>query len=187
MKNEKLRNLEGKLHCNVKIYNLKFEICNPRRRCGFTLIELIIVLFIIGVALGLVGILVHRGSSELELKTFTKDVSATLRYARSHAITEKKFYSFIILKDKEAYGLYADFSINEDFFEEATPVVYKTIPKPLQIIFENRAEYLRIDFFPQGNSSGGIVEITNQKGKTFFIIVNKVTGRVGVKRIQNSK
>lgn len=148
---------------------------------GFTLIELIIVLLIIGIALGLVGVLIYRGTSDLELKRFTKNVSATLRYARSHAIAEKRVYSFIIWENKGVYGLYVDSSYNDDM-EEATPVIYKPIPKLLQTIFENRADYLRIDFFPQGNSSGGIIEIKNQKGKALVIIVNKVIGRVEVKK-----
>lgn len=152
---------------------------------GVTLIELIIVLFIIGIASGLVGVLIYRGTSDLELSTFTKDVSATLRYARSHAIAEKKVYSFIMWEDKMAYGLYVDYP--EEEVEEPAPLIYKTVPKLLEAIFKSKTDNFRIDFFPQGNSSGGIIEIKNQKGKTFFIIVNKVTGRVEVKKSQNEK
>jgi len=170
----------AKLRCS-----LKFTIPHFRGH-GFTLIELIIVLLIIGIAAALVGIVIHKGAGSLELSTFTKDVSATLRYARSHAIAEKRVYSLIIWKDQEAYGLYNDLSLSKDI-EEITPVIYKTIPQTLQIIFDSKTDYLRIDFFPQGTSTGGIIEIKNQKGKTFFIIVNKITGSVKVKKSQNEK
>lgn len=168
----KLRNSKN---CKVSTFLPSYQ------KDGFTLIELIIVMLIIGIASGFVGVLVHRGSSSRELNKFTKEVSATLRYARSRAVAEKKVYSFIIWRDKETYGLYVDFS-SDEHLEDVPPVVYKIIPKPLQIISETRADYLRMDFFPQGNSSGGTLEIINQKDKAFFIIVNKVTGRVEVRR-----
>jgi len=156
---------------------------------GFTLIELLIVMLIIGIALGFISITAYYGGGPLELNTFAKDVSATLRYARSHAIAEKRVYSFIMWKDKRTYGLYVDFSDNEET-EEPTPVIYKTIPDSLEATFKDRsprldpdADSFRIVFFPQGNSSGGIMEIRNQKSKVFLIIVNKVTGRVEVKKV----
>lgn len=146
---------------------------------GFTLIELLIVLVIIGIALGFVSITLYHEGGALELNTFVKDVSATLRYARSHAIAEKKIYSFIMLRDKRAYGLYVDFPSNSE--EKPEPIIYKTIPEFFETIFKSSTDDLKIDFFPQGNSSGGIVEVRNQKGKSFLITVNKITGRVEVK------
>jgi prepilin-type N-terminal cleavage/methylation domain-containing protein len=38
MKNEKLKNLDGRLRCNLKFCNLQFAICNSRRG-GFTPLE----------------------------------------------------------------------------------------------------------------------------------------------------
>ena len=178
---------------NFKIFNFQFSIFNSPSpnpfpqgegaREGFTLIELIIVLLIIGIAFGVVGIAVYSGGSFLELNTFVKDVSATLRYARSHAVAEKKIYSFVLWKDNRAFGLYIDFSDgNRDKDEEPPAVIYKDIPPALEAVLKNKSNDFKIDFFPQGNSSGGIIEIRDQKGKTSFIIVNKITGRVEVKK-----
>ncbi len=185
---------------NFKIFNFQFSIFNSPSpnplpdtsgedgRAGFTLIELIIVLLIIGIAFGVVGIAVYSGGSFFELNTFVKNVSATLGYARSHAVAEKKTYSFVLWKDNRAFGLYIDFSDgNRDKDEEQPAVIYKDIPPALEAVLKNKTDDFKIDFFPQGNSSGGTVEIRDQKGKTFFIIVNKVTGRVEVKRSQNEK
>lgn len=185
---------------NAKLKNFQFSIFNSPSpnplpdtsgeggRAGFTLIELIIVLLIIGIAFGVVGIAVHSGGSFFELNTFVKNVSATLGYARSHAVAEKKIYSFVLWKDNRAFGLYIDFSDgNRDKDEEQPAVIYKDIPPALEAVLKNKTDDVKIDFFPQGNSSGGTIEIRDQKGKTFFIIVNKVTGRVEVKRSQNEK
>ncbi len=148
-------------------------------RNGFTLIEIIVVLSIITISLSLVGVLIHRSSGTLDFKTFTKDISTTLRYARNRAITEKTIYSFVIPEDKKAYGLYVDMPFNADI-EEANPVIYKKIPDTTKLFFDNHAGYFRIDFFPRGNSNGGALRISNLKNKMFLITVNRVTGKVQV-------
>ncbi len=150
-------------------------------RAGFTLIELLIVLLIIGLAFGLTGLAIHSGGSFFELNTFSKDVSATLRYARSQAVAEKKIYSFILWKEDRAFGLYTDFSGgNKD--EELPPIIYKAIPSTLEVNLKNKTDDFKIDFFPQGNSSGGTIEIKDKKGRAFSIVVSRVTGRVEVKK-----
>lgn len=152
---------------------------------GFTLIELLVVLIIIATASALVGIALYRGSGNLELKTFTRDISATLRYARSHAISEKKIYTFLLWEDKRAYGLYAELSYGDT--EDKIPVIYKSVPEKLQPVFKNREGSIRIAFFPQGNSTGGVIEIESREGKGFFIKVNKITGTVKIKKRPNEK
>lgn len=146
---------------------------------GFTLLELIIVMLIIGITLGLISITLYYKGGPFELNTFVNDVSATLRYARSRAIAEKKVYSFIIRENERAYGLYVGSSNKE--VKESSPVIYRTIPEHLETILKNKTDDSKIDFFPQGNSSGGTIEVKNQKGKILLIVVNKVTGSVEVK------
>jgi len=177
-KNSKLRKL-----LNFKSCNLKFAICNSQK--GFTLIELIIVLFIIGISLSLTGILTNYKGSFLELKKFARELSTTLRYARSHAVAEKTRYSLILSGDKKVYGLYAGFR-DDISIEEQTPIVYKAVPDTLETIMDDK-DSGRIDFSPLGNSNGGMIEIRDRKGNSFFVIVNKITGRAEVKKIQSEK
>jgi general secretion pathway protein H len=148
---------------------------------GFTLIELIIVLVILSVASTLAGILISRGPGELELKSLARHMATTLNYARNQAISEKKVYSFIILPYENAYGLYSDLD-QESVSEKPAPVVYESIPEKLTVVFENREEFKRIDFTPRGISSGGIIEIRDQKGRKYILNVNRITGRVEVNR-----
>jgi general secretion pathway protein H len=173
MQNAKLKK---SIHCSL------LTVYCPK---GFTLIELLVVLIIIATASALVGIALYRGSGNLELKTFTRDISATLRYARSHAISEKKIYTFLLWEDKRAYGLYADLPYGD--IEDKIPVIYKPIPEQLQPVFKNRGSSIRIDFFPLGNSTGGVIEIESREGKGFFIKVNKITGRVEITKSPNEK
>lgn len=165
---------------NAIMFNLLFPLRNYRRDKGFTLIELLIVLSILAIASGIIGVLFHSGSGSLEVKKTTKHIAATLRHARSHAVSEKKVYSFIVLDNKK-YGLYEDYSFDDDP-EESAPVLSEAIPDSLAVTFENQEERKRIDFFPRGSSSGGTVVIENEKGNTLFIKVSRITGRVEVKK-----
>jgi general secretion pathway protein H len=158
----------------------------PRPSAGFTLIELIVVLMIIGVSLGLAGLFVSKGTGYLELKRFAKEISTTLKFARNHAVSEKKIYSFIIKTGEDTYGLYtSDISGNADF-EEATPVMSRTLPDKIIIDLKEKGEdSYRIDFFPSGNSSGGEIDISNQAGRALSVTVNRVTGKVDIKKKQD--
>ncbi|MBI5097648.1 MAG: GspH/FimT family pseudopilin [Nitrospirae bacterium] len=165
----------------MKISNFKFQISNSRRE-GFTLIELIIVLLIIGIATGLVGIAINRTSGNHRLKTFAKEISAVLRYARSHAVSEKKTYCFSIDRDGRMFKLYTD-NTSKDNDEKFVQVLVKSIPEELQITLTGRdPEASFIEFFPIGNSTGGRVELSNQKEKFYFVTVNRITGKVAVEQ-----
>jgi general secretion pathway protein H len=59
---------------------------------GFTLLELLVVLLLIGLLTALVFPSIGRGMGALKLKTSSREIMATLRLARSKAITEQKIY-----------------------------------------------------------------------------------------------
>lgn len=164
-----------------------------KSRDGFTLIELIIVMIIIGLASGLVGIVINRTSGNFELKSVTKDLSAVLRYARNQAITEKKIYCFVIDKSERMYTVYTDRKKSEDAAEDTInidggkgkyiQVVNKPIPDEMEMTVQGMdLDTPFIEFFPVGNSSGGVIEVTNRKGSVYYITVNRITGKVDVGR-----
>ncbi|MBI5409259.1 MAG: prepilin-type N-terminal cleavage/methylation domain-containing protein [Nitrospirae bacterium] len=153
---------------------------------GFTLIELIIVLIIIGIGTALAGLLITGNSGGLEIKTFTKDVSAVLRYARSQAVSEKRTYCFVIDRNERIVRLYAVKPKEEvEGDEEAVVVISKAIPETLQMTLQDvKAEPLFIEFFPWGNSTGGVIEVSNPKGLTYFISVNRLSGKVEITKAE---
>lgn len=147
------------------------------KRDGFTLIELIIVLLIIGIATGLVGLYIGKAPGTLELKKFTREVSSIMRYARNHAAAEKKIYCFVIDTEGQRLRLYSE----DTDYTNAKLVLDKEIPEELQIrIKERDPESTFVKFFPGGSSTGGIIEIMNQKGSGYMIILNRITGKLEV-------
>ena len=155
------------------------HIFHDSKRDGFTLIELIIVLFLMGIIAGLAGLYIGKDTGSLELKKFTKEVSAVMRYARNRAVSEKKIYCFVIDKEEQRYWLYSE----DTDYSNVTRVMDKNIPEGLYLDMpESGREEVYMEFFPGGNTSGGVIEITNTKGSRFFIIVNRITGKITVEK-----
>jgi general secretion pathway protein H len=163
---------EGRRRVNSSFISHCSSFCK-----GFTLIEIIIVMLIIGLASGLVGIMISRGSGSRDLMIFAKDASSVLRYARNRAVTEKKIYCFVIDIEEQTYRLYSE----DADYKNVQPVMERPIPEALQMsLQDSEEESPHIEFLPRGNSTGGIIEIINEKGKTIFIKINRITGKVNV-------
>jgi len=67
---------------------------------GFTLIELMIVIVIMGFILAFAGPRIAKSLGGLSLKTTAKKVAATLRYARSQAVNTGQIYNVIFDSEK---------------------------------------------------------------------------------------
>ena len=143
---------------------------------GFTLIEMIVVMLIIGIASGLVGMLISKGSDNLELRTFTKEVAAALRYARNHAVSEKNIYCFVIDPDKQEYVLF----VEDTGYRKIDIVMNKPIPDKLEMVQDKES----IEFFPRGNSTGGVIEISSQEDSSYILRINRITGKVEAEKAE---
>lgn len=139
---------------------------------GFTLLELLLVLLLLGLAYGLAGPMVGSGSASLEMKAAARQVAAGLRKARSVAVTERR--EAVMTVDVEARS----FSLTGD------PRQY-ALPQRLELaLFTAESELIRdktgnIRFFPDGSSTGGRVTVSAGDAKQ-VVDVDWITGRVAV-------
>ncbi|MEN8216309.1 MAG: prepilin-type N-terminal cleavage/methylation domain-containing protein [Pseudomonadota bacterium] len=133
---------------------------------GFSLLELLIVMAIIGMAVAMV--IPRIGSSEVTvLKAQVREAVAVLNYARRSAIVEskQKVASFYQSQKKEG---------------EATPGRWETGDgdASLQPDGEVSEEAVyQISFYPEGGSSGGEIILTHLDYKA-KISVNPITGKI---------
>lgn len=137
---------------------------------GFSLLELIVVLFIIGIISSLVPIALSNSLSNTELKTSSMKIASALRYARNEAISYKK-----------DYALFIDINNNRFFIQqldknEIEPEWIFNLKEDIKIILRKDLE--KISFSPIGTSSGGDIEVENSKGSSYIIHVEPLTGRV---------
>jgi len=160
-----------------------------RKAEGFTLIELIIVLVIIGLASGVVGLVISRRSGNFELNSISKEMSAVMRLARNRAITEKRTYCLVIDINERIYNLSTD-KREDDKDKEDTGdnekiirVINKPFPDKMQMSVKGSdSDSQVIEFFADGSSTGGVIEVSGEKGAVYHITVNRITGKVDVVR-----
>ncbi|UCH44074.1 MAG: prepilin-type N-terminal cleavage/methylation domain-containing protein [Nitrospiraceae bacterium] len=174
-------------------------VCSPALQKGFTLLELLIVLIVIGVAAGIAGLMVARDPGGLELRTTAKDISAVLRYARNHAVSEKKDFVFEVDEEDRVYRLLTEKSkkisaegepgedagemsedtASDDEDNSEIVVISKEIPEGLEVTFhESDEEIPELVFSPQGHSSGALIKVSSDTEKAYYIKVNRITGKV---------
>lgn len=143
------------------------------RSGGFTLLELVVVLFLLGLLYGLAAPMLRDGSTGLDMKTASRQLAAGLRKTRSIAVTEQR--EAVLTLDVEGRM----FSLTGD------PKAY-SLPKRLNLaLFTAQSELVRektggIRFFPDGTSTGGRVTVSAGEARQ-TVDVDWVTGRVAIR------
>ncbi len=160
---------------------------------GFTLIELVVVLFIMVVVLGIATPRLMDLTS-VELRTSTQRLSSTIRYVYSKAVFSKTDY----------YRMKFDLKKNEYWVETCVPsvetntcewhqdkdILGKPEKLPNGIRFEDiivdttmvskNATDVAIQFYPQGYMPYTIIHIEDDKKDVYSLEVNPFTGRVAI-------
>ena len=137
---------------------------------GFTLLEVMLVLFLMGLAYGLAMPMIGSGAVILELKGATRQLAAGLRKARGTAIAQRDDATLTVDVGQRHFSLSGDGKIYP-------------LPKAIEInLFTAQSEQLyekigNIRFFPDGTSTGGRVTLTAQ-GTSFAVDVDWLTGKV---------
>jgi general secretion pathway protein H len=182
-----------------------------RNHRGFTLLELIVVLVIISLMSALVVPKLAGPMSNLDLKTASKKISASLRYLRSHAAAEKATYvalfdfdknRLVIINSPIPASVKGDFQINNREAFDGTQVEspdngkdrpggFKTYNLPDGVKLAKgvsregdvNSGLFRIFFFPSGGSSGGEITVANERGRQYKINVDFITGTVQLSEV----
>lgn len=82
------------------------SICETRRRetAGFTLIELIVIVVIIGIA-AMLSVPMFSSAADVQMRTAANMIASDLEYAKSMAITHQQNYSVVFDPDTESYAV----------------------------------------------------------------------------------
>jgi general secretion pathway protein H len=143
-----------------------------RRPLGFTLIELVVVLAILGLAYALVPPLFSRARATAELKGATRQLAAGLRQARNYAVVRRT--ETVLTLDVEK----RDFTVSGDSRTYRLPrqVELKLLTAQREVVNDKLAS---IRFYADGSSNGGRVTLGSGE-RSFEVDVNWLTGRVAI-------
>ena len=136
---------------------------------GFTLMELLVVLTILGMALLLATPALERTLPGLELRTGTRDVASALREARARAIGRNEEVTMVI--DRRSGILQAD---GKQIIQLNRKIVILTGASPSSGLGDDE-----IHFFPDGTSTGGqLTLVLGERQK--HVLVDWLTGAVSI-------
>lgn len=141
----------------------------PRPESGFTLIELVVVLFILSLVTGLTLPAVGRGLENLELRAQAAGVGAFLRYGREQAITRRRAHQVQV--DPEAHRLTL-LPLGSE-----SPKARKQLSPRIRIWLDP-PDARTVTFSPQGFSSGASLRLEARGGSVYRVTVDPITGRV---------
>ena len=139
---------------------------------GFTLLELLVVLAIIGLVLAFVPGFLVRGQPGLDVDVAARAIADSLRQARSDAVLQNREQLFAL-------------DVEEHLFRVGGQRAPVQIAKGIEITFQTaRSEALsenigQIRFFPDGSATGGRIGLALD-GQVVEVIVDWLTGLVSV-------
>lgn len=187
--------------CNSKYSGFhKYSIFNIQCSIpsGFTLIELLVVLVIISIMAGFVVPRIAGSMSNMNLRTASKKIAASLRFARSQAISESKTYVALFdldgnrvmirsgltpaEEDKEKNAVVGDQVSRQPKYYELPEKV--RLEKGISTDGEIDSGLFQIIFFPTGGSSGGELVLGNNRGYRYEVKVDFITGTVRLGRYE---
>ncbi|MEO7066137.1 MAG: GspH/FimT family pseudopilin [Rhodanobacter sp.] len=138
---------------------------------GFTLLEMLAVIVLIGIATAAVSVSVTRGLASARVSSASAELSAALRATRTQAIVHGETQNFDVDTQANSYRNVKGRDVS--------------LPKGMRLSITSAKEDQpnshtgRIRFFPDGSSTGG--RITLQMGKRqWHVNVSWLTGQVRV-------
>jgi type II secretion system protein H len=137
-------------------------------QAGFTLFELLLVLFIIGLAAAVVMFSASRMQENALFNTEARKLYLTVKHAREVSILERRDIVFKVDAEGKRYWI--------DYGDDKASEMH-SIPQKYAIAGE------AVNFFPKGNSSGGRFELDNGKGRKYEVTVDPVLGTTAIKRL----
>lgn len=161
---------------------------HPRSTTGFTLLELVIVLALVALATSLVLPAVHRGLEYWRLQGATRDVATLFKFTRNRSVAGKEPLQVILDRSRSIYWLdNADASVLDDPPERgARGIRLYGLPKGIrfgEVIGAGAnpdGTRVGVQFFPRGSSTGGQVQVLDERGRGYRITIDPVTGRTSI-------
>lgn len=140
-----------------------------KRTCGFTLLELLVVLAVAGTLLALAPVAYTRFKETSDYRDTVRRMAADLATARREAAESGRATAFAVDLQARVFGVEGRAA--------------HAIPEPLQVRatvaeIEFAEATARIRFYPLGNTTGGNIEIRRPSGVGVRLHADWLDGRI---------
>ena len=153
------------------------------RAAGFTLVELLVVLVLIAILMSVTVPSIGRGLSAVKLKTTSREIVATIRFARWKAIREQKLYWMRIDSEKNEIEL-----VSQDLkYKKLISMQYGISIIKVSLLGEQepaeKQEISTFFFMPNGFSDSFQVVISTERGLRVKVFQDVLTGSPRIEQI----
>ncbi|WP_422614775.1 GspH/FimT family protein [Methylobacter svalbardensis] len=137
---------------------------------GFTLLELVVVLFVVVLGFSVIGLNLSSGSDSTEIKAAARDIVSALRYARGQALMTHQEATVALDLGDNSYTV----SGKSKLYKIPETIDVTVVTAQTELSGEGSAN---IRFFADGSSTGG--RVTLERGQTSWKIdINWLTGQI---------
>lgn len=140
------------------------------RSTGFTLLELVVALAIVGLLLAAMPLAVSRAYESAEYRATVRNLMAGLKTARLEALRTGRGIAFVVDLGERRFGL-------EERMSDTLPerLTVRMLVADNEIANEGRGS---IRFFPNGSASGGVIDVLRPSGDGVRLRVDWLFGRI---------
>ena len=143
----------------------------PGQQLGFSLLEVILVMVMVGLLFTIAAVSVGRSVSGAEVRNAHRAVTAGLRHTRGQAIIQREQQVFMVDADANTWTAAGDAATK---LPEGMGITLNTARS--ELTGENAGG---IRFYPDGASTGGSVVLTAGE-REWHITVGWLTGEIGL-------
>ena len=144
-----------------------------RQARGFTLVEIVVVIALIGLIFAVISVSIGSGLDGAKVRAASRDLAAALRYTRTQAIVKRESQALILDVDARSYTAPG---------KSAVQLPKQMTMKMLTAASEQVGEGVgRIRFFADGSSTGGHIDLLREKA-VWGIDIAWLTGEVTLRQ-----
>lgn len=171
--------LLGKLGIISKIFRSTGKMKTNK---GFSLIELLIVIAIIGIMAGIAAPLFNKYRHNTNLKEAARDFSSDIALYRQRAVAENIHYKITFDQPANNYTVQKETASGSGVYIDLVPAVTKGTGVYGQVIIADdpTPTIASITFSPRGTMSAGTITLKHTIRLSTAAIITNITGRVYV-------
>ncbi|MEQ1486536.1 GspH/FimT family pseudopilin [Methyloglobulus sp.] len=158
---------------DIKHNLTKNQFCSanfPIYSKGFTLLELMLVMFVVILGFSVIGLNISSGNDATEHQSVARDLVSALRYAKGEALISHEETTIELDLNENTYTV----SGRDKAFSIPDTIALTVVTAQEELTGKGLAN---IRFFPDGSSSGGRIKL-ERNSATWQIDINWLTGQV---------